>query len=233
MPDIPLSLIDPNPFRDFDLHPIDQAQVGRLSASIGADGFWASVTARQVGDRFQLAFGHHRIAAAHGAGLPSVPIDVRELSDWQMVRLLASENATQRGTTAAASLDAIAAISRLLISELAAAPADPVEISTGGLTRDQAAAVRAHLARGEGPGWRCILTIMPRGAFTQPQVANALGVLKDSGRMAAIIADTSGANEQGAPPIFDATAPGCSGLTITSPSSAGSLPATWCDPIFR
>ena len=40
-----------------------------------------------------------------------MPIEVQDLSDWHMVVMLATENATQRGTTAAASLDSIAAIS--------------------------------------------------------------------------------------------------------------------------
>jgi ParB-like chromosome segregation protein Spo0J len=45
---IPLSQIHPNPYRDFDLHPIDPAQVDRLKASMDLDGFWASVVARKV-----------------------------------------------------------------------------------------------------------------------------------------------------------------------------------------
>jgi len=201
MPQIPLDLIDSNPFRDFDLHPIDDVQVEKLKASIGADGFWASVTARSVGDRYQLAFGHHRIEAARRVQLPDVPIDVRDLTDWQMVRLLASENATQRGTTAAASLDAVAAICRMVIADLTS----PVEISTGSLSNDQSEAVLGNLRRGEGPGWRCIQAVMPKGAFTQPQIVNALGVLKDSGRMARIIAEaSSGANDVAADPTFDA-----------------------------
>src|SRR5215471_13922341 len=66
MSNVSLDLIDPNPFRDFELHPIDPGQVERLKASIGADGFWASVVARKVNKRYQLAFGHHRIEAARG-----------------------------------------------------------------------------------------------------------------------------------------------------------------------
>lgn len=102
MPEIDLSLIRPNPFRDFSLHPIDPVQVDRLKASIGADGFWASVVARKVGDNYQIAFGHHRIEAAKLRELSTVPIEVRALTDWQMARMLASENATQRGSSIAA-----------------------------------------------------------------------------------------------------------------------------------
>jgi hypothetical protein len=201
MPHVPLELIDPNPFRDFDLHPIDQAQVEKLKASIGADGFWASVTARAVGDRYQLAFGHHRIEAARAAGLTDIPIDVRELTDWQMVRLLASENATQRGTTAAASLDAVAAISRLLANSLVRCDEDEFSKIFDNLSFPE---LRGRLLAGSGIGEPCILAITPKGAFTTAQVRLALGILKDSGRMNAIIAQATGSNEHADAPTFDA-----------------------------
>jgi ParB-like chromosome segregation protein Spo0J len=75
------------------------------------------VVARKAADGYEIAFGHHRIEATRALGLETVPIEVRELSDWQMVRMLASENATQRGSTAAA-LDAVAAIARVLAYNL-------------------------------------------------------------------------------------------------------------------
>jgi hypothetical protein len=188
MTDIPLSQIKPNPFRDFELHPIDPQQVERLQASIAADGFWASVVARKVGRWYELAFGHHRVEAARGAGLKSAPIEVRDLSDWRMVRMLASENATQRGSTAAAALDAIAAISRVVafecwrhdatdIAKIFAMSARPAETMWGRVRRES------------GIGEDCIISVAPRNAFTLAQVRIALGVLKDSGRMASIVAD--------------------------------------------
>lgn len=190
MPQIPLRELHPNPFRDFDLHPIDTVQVERLKASIGADGFWASVTARPVLNGYQIAFGHHRIEAARGLGLEAVPIEVRELSDWQMVRMLASENATQRGSTAAACLDAVAAIARVLAYSL--------------LRWDEATfskifekvgvdypSCRGRLDAGDGIGEVCVLAFAPRDAFGTGQVRAALGTLKDSGRMAGIVAEAS------------------------------------------
>jgi ParB family chromosome partitioning protein len=96
---IPLQDLHPNPYRDFELHPIDQDQVKRLKASLHANGFWSSVVARKVIDSYRIALRHHRIEAARALDLESVPIEVRELSDWQMVWMLASENA-QRIRTA-------------------------------------------------------------------------------------------------------------------------------------
>lgn len=192
---VPLHLIDPNPFRDFDLHPIDDLQVARLRSSMGTDGFWASVVARQIGKRFQLAFGHHRIEAARGVrGIVDVPIDVLPLNDWQMARMLASENATQRGTTAAASLDAIAAMSKVVVAACWQGDAATVsKIFETSLTA--AESIWGKVRNGTGPGEDCILELTPDGAFTRNQVRLALGVLKDSRRMAQIIADARGDNE--------------------------------------
>jgi ParB-like chromosome segregation protein Spo0J len=188
MPLIALELIHSNPYRDFDLHPLDDEQVEKLKASIEADGFWAAVVARRVDREYQIAFGHHRIEAARRLGWQEVPIEVRDLSDWQMVRMLASENATQRGSTAAACLDAVAAIAKVLSFNL--------------LRWDQAAfsqisekvvvdypSCRGRLEAGSGIGTDCVLAFAPKDAFTKHEVTDALGQLKDSGRMAAIIAE--------------------------------------------
>src|SRR5215472_9219487 len=119
MPDIPLELIRPNPFRDFELHPIDDAHVERLRASIERLGFWIGVVARPTEDGcFELAFGHHRIEAARRAGMTGAPVTVDVLSDCQMALRLSIENAVQRGGTTAASLDAIAGLTRLVVQEV-------------------------------------------------------------------------------------------------------------------
>jgi hypothetical protein len=189
MPLVPLAQIKPNPFRDFELHPIDEGQVERLKASIGADGFWASVTARKVADGYEIAFGHHRIEAARSLKQETAPIEVRDLSDWQMVRMLASENATQRGSTSAAALDAIAAVSKVLAYQCFRHDLEGVVKIHTTLHRDAIASIWGKLREGEGPGWRCILALLPAGAFTTAQVQTALGVLKDSGRMTALVAE--------------------------------------------
>jgi hypothetical protein len=104
-----------------------------------------------------------------------------------MVRMLASENATQRGSTAAACLDAVAAISRVLAYDLLRwDEASFWEISQK-LSFDYPRC-RGRLDAGEGIGRDCILAFAPKGSFTDDQVRQALGILKDSGRMATIIA---------------------------------------------
>jgi len=183
MVDIALELIRPNPFRDFDLHPVDEAQVGKLKESISADGFWTSVVARQVGARYEIAFGHHRIEAARRLFWTTVPIEVRALPDWQMVRMLASENAMQRGTTAAASLDAIAAMARQAVIECQQhdTPDEVAKIFATSLPA--ARSLWGKIREGVPPGEDCIRAIAPVGAFTLGQIRLALGVLRDSGRL--------------------------------------------------
>jgi hypothetical protein len=55
MPHIALSLIDPNPFRDFDLHPIDQAQVVRLKRRLRQRGFGRVSSP----DRLEIGISQH------------------------------------------------------------------------------------------------------------------------------------------------------------------------------
>jgi len=186
---IALERIRSNPFRDFELHPIDPVQVDKLKASIDADKFWASIVARKAGGDYEIAFGHHRIEAARQLGMKEAPIEVRDLSDWQMVRMLASENATQRGSSAAAALDAIAAISKVLAYQCFRHDAANLVTILTGLDRRGGETIWGNIRQGEGPGWHCILDVTPKDAFTRSQVHTALGILKDSGRMATIVAD--------------------------------------------
>jgi hypothetical protein len=188
MPLVPLAQIKPNPFRDFELHPIDPVQVDRLKASIGADGFWASVVARKVGGEYEIAFGHHRIEAARSLGFTEAPIDVRALSDWQMVRMLSSENATQRGTSAAAALDAVAATSKVLCYLCIRYDLAEVSKNIETFAPKAVESIWGKVRQGEGPGEQCILDLLPANSYTRAQARIALGVLKDSGRMAAILA---------------------------------------------
>jgi hypothetical protein len=105
-------------------------------------------------------------------------------------RKLATENATQRGSTAAAALDAVAAISRVLAYNLLRwDEATFCEISQK--VRVDYASCRGRLEAGAGIGRDCVQSFAPKDAFTITQIEIALGSLKDSGRMARIIADAS------------------------------------------
>jgi ParB-like chromosome segregation protein Spo0J len=59
--DIELDLIDPNPYQTREKENPEHIQ--QIAASIGADGLLQVPLARKVGERYQLAFGHTRLAA--------------------------------------------------------------------------------------------------------------------------------------------------------------------------
>jgi len=86
--------IRPNPFRDLARYPLDPAHVDRLRASIRSTGFWNTVVARKVDGVPELAFGHYRLEAArqeYGED-GRIPLNIEDLSDDQMLRMMAEEN---------------------------------------------------------------------------------------------------------------------------------------------
>jgi hypothetical protein len=109
---VPLSLIDPNPFRHLDRYPICEDKVTALMASMERTGYWGNVVARKVGDRYQLAYGHHRRIAFErkfGEGA-SMDLIVKDLSDEDMLHMMADENMAEFGTNAGVERETIRAV---------------------------------------------------------------------------------------------------------------------------
>src|SRR5262245_43771255 len=115
---VPLDQIVSNPWRDEDLFPVDKDHVAELRASINEHGFFGGIKGRRRSGKVELGCGHARIAAARKAGLDAVPIYIDDIDDDTMLRLMTDENATQGGTTAAAVLNEVAAVTRRLIEGL-------------------------------------------------------------------------------------------------------------------
>lgn len=113
---IALQKLDDSPFRDFKLYPIDEKQVSALTASMRDLGAWGGVIARPhptKPDRYQIAAGHHRVRAARQVrGLSVIECTVDLFDDDKMIRILAAENATQKGKNTGAMLDSVAAAMR-------------------------------------------------------------------------------------------------------------------------
>lgn len=80
-----------------------------------------------------------------------------------MVRMLASENATQRGSTAAAALDAVAAVSKVLVFQCLRWDLGRFAKIIANLPTDAAENIWGNVRRGEGPG--------ERSGTTQQQVS--------------------------------------------------------------
>lgn len=91
-----LSDVLPNPYRNLDDYPIDQAKCEQLAHSINETGFWLGIRARRNNaGQLEIAFGHHRIAAAKFAlgENHEAQFEVGEFSDLEMLRMMAHENA--------------------------------------------------------------------------------------------------------------------------------------------
>jgi hypothetical protein len=91
-----LSDVLPNPYRNLNDYPIDQAKCEQLAHSINETGFWLGIRARRNNaGQLEIAFGHHRIAAAKFAlgENHEAQFEVGEFSDLEMLRMMAHENA--------------------------------------------------------------------------------------------------------------------------------------------
>jgi len=100
----------PNPFRDMKRYPINEDKVKALVASIEATSFWDNLVCRPAGDHFELAYGHHRLAALKKAHIESVDISVRDLDDETMLRMMAHENMDEWGATAEVMQETVRAV---------------------------------------------------------------------------------------------------------------------------
>lgn len=88
--EVPLSRIRPNPFQP--RWAVDEATVAELVHSIEQRGFYGTLTARSRGRWYELAYGHQRLEAAQRANLATLPLEVKELTDEEMLEYALSEN---------------------------------------------------------------------------------------------------------------------------------------------
>ena len=89
---VPIDVIDANPFRLLAHYPYNEHKLETLQRSIADVGLWEGVIARHKENRYEIAFGHHRIEAARRSGLAKVMLIVRDLNDEQMLQFMGREN---------------------------------------------------------------------------------------------------------------------------------------------
>ena len=89
----PLDLIDPNPHRRLGDYPYIERKIKSLMKSYADVGMWpGGVIARRVGDRYEIAFGHHRKEAARRSGMQTIALTVMKLTNEQMLNYMGREN---------------------------------------------------------------------------------------------------------------------------------------------
>jgi ParB/RepB/Spo0J family partition protein len=91
---ISIDLIDPNPYQPRQTE--DPAAVAEIAESIKRNGLMQTPIGRQVNGRYQLAFGHTRLAAFRLNQEDCMPLIIRELDDLQMFELGVAENVKRR-----------------------------------------------------------------------------------------------------------------------------------------
>lgn len=87
---IPLNLIDPNPFQP--RIQLSEDGLDELANSIRASGLLQPILIRPARERYQLVAGERRWRAANKAGLEQVPAVVREIDDTEALELALAEN---------------------------------------------------------------------------------------------------------------------------------------------
>ena len=109
---VSLKLIDPNPYRHMDRYPVDDNKIQELILSMDRTGFWDNVIARKVGERYQLAYGHHRwISFKRKYGKDaSMNLILKDISDEDMLRIMADENMTEWSSNAVVEQETIRAV---------------------------------------------------------------------------------------------------------------------------
>jgi hypothetical protein len=207
---VPLDKIKLNPWRDTELFPIDRDHVEELKASIGRHGFFGGIKARERDGFFEIGCGAHRVEAARQAGLASIDISVGDMTDDEMINLMATENGTQHGSNAAAAMNDVAAVTQRLVDILLdPAMGDFREISQKypGLFEGKQGFEQARgklLARVADPnkdggvGRDLVLRYLggERSPLNEQKVRDAIATLKQSGRYDDIVDQALDASRQ-------------------------------------
>jgi len=87
-----VSKLKPNPYRRIKQYPIDRVKVDSLKNSIEQTSFWDNIVVREKGNSYEIAYGHHRLVALQELGIKEVDLPVRDISDADMIRIMANEN---------------------------------------------------------------------------------------------------------------------------------------------
>lgn len=94
---VPLDLVDPNPFQP--RHHFTEEALQELAASIREHGVIEPVLVRASGGRYQLVVGERRVRASRLAGRDSVPALVRDWDDRTVIAAALVENLQREDLT--------------------------------------------------------------------------------------------------------------------------------------
>jgi ParB-like chromosome segregation protein Spo0J len=109
---VKLKNVYPNPFRDMEAYPCKQEKLAALKRSIEDTEFWENIVAREVKGGIEIAYGHHRLTALQEVYSPNTEFNfiIRDLSDTEMAKIMASENMEEWGSDADVEQETVRAI---------------------------------------------------------------------------------------------------------------------------
>jgi ParB-like chromosome segregation protein Spo0J len=184
---VDLRLLKPNPFRPFDIDPLEEEAAEDIKQSIADTGFWGGIPVRKLKDgTLEIGAGHKRIYAAIKLGIFQADLPVKPYSDSDMVRLYATENATQRGTNIGLAMSgAIAAAVRYIIKGVLA---NDQSVGKYFPTVNGFETTRGQIASAKGLGHEVVLRFFEGiRPINESIVREHLGQLKASGDYARIV----------------------------------------------
>ena len=116
--DVPTDAVEANPYQP--RKHFDDERLKELADSIRADGVLQPVVVRRKGATYELIMGERRLQAARLAGVPTIPVVVRDVRDADALRLAIVENIQRENLNAIEEAQAY----RRLISEFGMSQAD-------------------------------------------------------------------------------------------------------------
>ena len=191
---VKLKELKPNPRRDFKVDPIDAEEVNILAKSIHQHGFWGGTVCRKLDDgSLEIVAGHRRVAAAIEAGEKEAELFVGRFDEPSIIRVYATENATQRGNTSTAVTGSVASALRYLVKAILKNDEGIWQICQKGDLEK----IRGNLTSEKGIG-RDIIERFLVGVpgINESVIKDQLANLKVSGDYARIVKEVSGEIEQ-------------------------------------
>ena len=116
--DVSTDEVEANPYQP--RKRFDDERLKELADSIRTDGVLQPVVVRRKGPKYELILGERRLQAARLAGVPTIPVVVREVRDADALRLAIVENIQRENLNAIEEAQAF----RRLISEFGLSHAD-------------------------------------------------------------------------------------------------------------
>jgi hypothetical protein len=114
MATIPIRLVDANPFQSRTRE--NAAEIDLLAEELKEGEFWdTKFRLRQVDGRYQLAWGHQRVAALKKLGYKEINAEIVKLSDIAMAEESLCENLQRTGLDEMSKAEAIARLYKMLL----------------------------------------------------------------------------------------------------------------------